>query len=162
MVRKVDELGRVVIPKEMRRVLGIKTGSSIEMDIDENGNILLKKFSEVSNIFSFADKLADEIYINYKYPLALCDEEKVIIVRGIKKDLIGHDLTKGFPVLCCTLCKNVLPVELNQKLHNYVYVLPIKSNEYINGYLMLFSDNESFEYIKEISSLVSFLGSLLI
>ena len=162
MVRKVDELGRVVIPKEMRRVLGIKTGSSIEMDVDSDGNIILKKFSEMSNMFSFAEKLADEIYTNYKYPLALCDEEKIIIVRGLKKELIGNILNKGFPILCCTLSKKVLPVDFCQKTHQYVYVFPIKSNGYVNGYLLLFSDSETFDYIKEISSLVSFLGSLLI
>ena len=42
MVRKVDELGRVVIPKEMRRVLNIKTGSSVEMFIGENNEVILK------------------------------------------------------------------------------------------------------------------------
>ena len=43
MVRKVDELGRVVIPKEMRRILNIKTGSSIEMFINDQNQVVLKK-----------------------------------------------------------------------------------------------------------------------
>ena len=62
MVRKVDELGRVVIPKEMRRILNIKTGSSIEMFINDQNQVVLKKFSELENVNSFIETLVKTIY----------------------------------------------------------------------------------------------------
>ena len=68
MVRKVDELGRVVIPKEMRRVLNIKSGSSVELDVNENNEIVLKKFSELSNAAIFAEKLANIVNSTYNIP----------------------------------------------------------------------------------------------
>ena len=60
MVRKIDELGRVVLPKEMRRVLNIKTGSSVEMVINENNKIVISKFSEIENVLSMANNLAQK------------------------------------------------------------------------------------------------------
>ena len=50
IVRKVDELGRIVIPKEIRKVLDIKTGSSLEISINEEKQLVLEKFSEIDNV----------------------------------------------------------------------------------------------------------------
>ena len=85
MVRKVDELGRVVIPKEMRRILNIKTGSSIEMFINDNNQVVLKKFSEISNILLFAQNLADVIFDNLNLPCLISDDEKILVVKGLNK-----------------------------------------------------------------------------
>ena len=85
MVRKVDELGRVVVPKEMRRVLGIKPGSSIEMSIDVNNNVVLKKFSEIENLNFFAQIVADTLYEMTNNSILVCDDEKVVVSKGISK-----------------------------------------------------------------------------
>lgn len=95
MVRKVDELGRVVIPKEMRRVLNIKTGSSIEMFINDNNQVVLKKFSELSNLQFFAENLAYTIFDNFNIPCFVCDDEVVLSVAGFsKKDLLGKKINQ--------------------------------------------------------------------
>lgn len=95
MVRKVDELGRVVIPKEMRRVLNIKTGSSIEMFINDENQVVLKKFSELSNLQFFAENLAYTIFDSFNIPCFVCDEEIVISVAGLsKKDLLEKKINQ--------------------------------------------------------------------
>jgi len=85
MVRKVDELGRVVIPKEMRRILNIKTGSSIEMSINSDNQVVLKKFSELANIISMAEALLSVIFDTFDIPCFLCDDERVLCVKGLSK-----------------------------------------------------------------------------
>lgn len=90
MVRKVDELGRVVIPKEMRRILKIQTGSSIEMTINENGNVELKKFSELKNAGSIAQILCDYVYEKIKLPCVATDDEEVLAVCGTSKKEFLH------------------------------------------------------------------------
>ena len=85
MVRKVDELGRVVIPKEMRRILNIKTGSSIEMFINDNNEVVLKKFSEITNVLLFAENLAEVIFYYLNLPCLISDDEKILVVKGVNK-----------------------------------------------------------------------------
>lgn len=98
MVRKVDELGRVVIPKEMRRILNIKTGSSIEMFINDENQVVLKKFSELSNLSFFAENLAYTIFENFNLPCFVCDEEIILSVAGAsKKEFLGKKIkTENF------------------------------------------------------------------
>ncbi|NCB48310.1 MAG: AbrB/MazE/SpoVT family DNA-binding domain-containing protein [Clostridia bacterium] len=93
MVRKVDELGRVVIPKEMRRILNIKTGSSIEMIINDENEVVLKKFSEMNNISKFAEVVADILFEEFNVPCLVCDEDKVIFSKGVsKKDFLNKKI----------------------------------------------------------------------
>lgn len=101
MVRKVDELGRIVIPKEMRRVLGIRTGSSVEILVRED-SVILRKFSELNNILSSAQTLMGEIYELTGQPTLVGDEDKIISCLGVKsREYIGksfslpEDKTRG-------------------------------------------------------------------
>ena len=90
MVRKIDELGRVVLPKEMRRILNIKTGSSVEMEIDENNKIVLSKFSEVENVLSMANCLGEIVYEKLNLKCLICDDDKVLCVCGESKKEFLH------------------------------------------------------------------------
>lgn len=93
MVRKVDELGRVVIPKEMRRILNIKTGSSIEMVINDENEVVLKKFSEMNNISNYAEVVADILFDEFNVPCLVCDEDKVVFCKGVsKKDFLNKEI----------------------------------------------------------------------
>lgn len=93
MVRKVDELGRVVIPKEMRRILNIKTGSSIEMIINDENEVVLKKFSEMNNISNYAEVVADILFDEFNVPCLVCDEDNVVFCKGVsKKDFLNKEI----------------------------------------------------------------------
>ena len=77
MIRKIDELGRVVIPKEIRKSLGIKDGENLEIMID-NDNICLKKASLLLNFDKLAKTLVYYAYECINYNIIICDREKVI------------------------------------------------------------------------------------
>ena len=60
VVRRIDELGRIVIPKEIRKTLKIKDGESLEIFL-EDGNIILRKYSHFDDLKNFYDKFVDSI-----------------------------------------------------------------------------------------------------
>lgn len=95
IVRKVDELGRIVIPKEIRKVLDIKTGSSIEININENQELVLKKFSEVKNSFKDTGVFLDSFFSIFQIPVLLCDEKSVVYAIGVnKKEFVGKEISE--------------------------------------------------------------------
>ena len=61
VVRKIDELGRIVLPKEIRRNLGIKDGESLEIFVDEKG-VYLQKYSKISNLKEISKELCIDIF----------------------------------------------------------------------------------------------------
>lgn len=143
MVRKVDELGRVVIPKEMRRVLNIKTGSSIEMIINDENEVVLKKFSEMNNISNYAEVVADILFEEYNLPCLVCDEDKVIYCKGVSK--------KEF---------------LNKKKppeNKEWFICPVNFDGFEGGYIMLShkENDEGKDFEKSVYILSKFLGNIL-
>lgn len=87
VVRRIDELGRIVIPKELRKNLHIKEGENIEIYTNENDNIILKKFSSLKKIVDFADIIAESIYSVTKYNTLIFDNDSVVAYAGkTKKD----------------------------------------------------------------------------
>lgn len=93
VVRRIDELGRIVIPKELRRSLRIKEGDSVEIYIDENHAIVLKKYSPVENVKSFITQYLESVYHATKKDIIIVDSERVVAVCGeFKKELIGRKI----------------------------------------------------------------------
>lgn len=94
IVRRIDDLGRVVIPKEIRRTLRIKEGDPLEIFTDREGEIILKKYSPISELGDFAQEYADSIYQSTKHPVCITDGDNVIAVAGIsKKDFIDKPIS---------------------------------------------------------------------
>lgn len=61
IVRRIDDLGRVVIPKEIRRTLRIKEGTPLEIFTDKEGEIILKKYSPIGELNLFAKEYAEAL-----------------------------------------------------------------------------------------------------
>ena len=62
IVRRIDELGRVVIPKEIRRTLRIREGDPLEIYTDHDGEVVLKKYSPIGEIANIAKDYTDSLY----------------------------------------------------------------------------------------------------
>lgn len=77
VTRKIDELGRIVIPKEIRKNLGIRDGESLEI-FTENDSIILKKHFIMEKYEQLSKKLCESIYNIYKINVIITDREKVI------------------------------------------------------------------------------------
>ncbi len=94
VVRRIDDLGRIVIPKELRRTMRIKEGDSLEIFIDSGERIILKKYSPVQNVNDFVVEFVESIYSSYKKDMIITDNEVVIAVAGsYKKELIGKKIS---------------------------------------------------------------------
>lgn len=100
IVRRIDDLGRVVIPKEIRRTLRIREGDPLEIFVDRDGEVILKKYSPISELGHFAQEYAESLFDSLKIPVLICDRDDVIAIAGeSKKDylnkMIGSDVTKA-------------------------------------------------------------------
>ena len=93
VVRRIDELGRVVIPKEIRKTLRIKEGENIEIYV-ENDNIILKKYSLMKKLNDFAQEFVESIYTVDKKNIIITDTDTVIAISGpLKKDYLGKNIS---------------------------------------------------------------------
>jgi AbrB family transcriptional regulator (stage V sporulation protein T) len=85
IVRRIDDLGRVVIPKEIRRTLRIREGDPLEIFVDRDGEVILKKYSPISELSDFAKEYADALYDSLGHTILICDRDSFIAVAGISK-----------------------------------------------------------------------------
>lgn len=94
VVRRIDDLGRIVVPKELRRSMRIKEGESLEIFTEGTDRIVLKKYSPVQNVNEFVTEFAESIYASNKKDIVITDNEKVVAVAGnYRKDIIGKKIT---------------------------------------------------------------------
>ena len=82
IVRRIDDLGRVVIPKEIRRTLRIREGDPLEIFVDRDGEVILKKYSPISELGDFAKEYADALYDSLGHSVLICDRDVYIAVSG--------------------------------------------------------------------------------
>ena len=85
IVRRIDDLGRVVIPKEIRRTLRIREGDPLEIFVDRDGEVILKKYSPISELGDFAQEYADSLSESVGHIALIADRDVVIAVAGAPK-----------------------------------------------------------------------------
>ena len=94
IVRRIDDLGRVVIPKEIRRTLRIREADPLEIFTDREGEIILKKYSPIGELGNFAKEYAEALASASGHSVCITDRDQVIAAAGgIKKDTIGTPVT---------------------------------------------------------------------
>ena len=95
VVRRIDDLGRVVIPKEIRKTLRIKEGDPLEIFTDKEGEVILKKYSPIGELSEFATTYADTLSKTTGHIACITDKDTVIAVSGgSKKDFLEKSLSK--------------------------------------------------------------------
>lgn len=99
IVRRIDDLGRVVIPKEIRRTLRIREGDPLEIFVDRDGEVILKKYSPIGELGEFAKEYAESLNEALGHITLITDRDTVIATAGpAKKDYlekpVGPDLEK--------------------------------------------------------------------
>ena len=85
IVRRIDDLGRVVIPKEIRRTLRIREGDPLEIYTEKDGEVIFKKYSPMGDLGEFAGQICEAIGKNTGYIAAVCDRDAIIAVHGAQK-----------------------------------------------------------------------------
>ena len=123
VVRRIDDLGRVVIPKEIRKVHRIKEGDPLEIFTDKEGEIILKKYSPIGELTEFASTYADTISKTTGHIACITDKDTVIAVSGgFKKDLLEKNLSKELEEV-------IENKEVFKSKENNEIAIPITQNE---------------------------------
>lgn len=85
IVRRIDDLGRVVIPKEIRRTLRIREGDPLEIFTDREGEVILKKYSPIGELNEFATEYAESLHENIGHTSVICDRDTIVAISGGSK-----------------------------------------------------------------------------
>ncbi len=94
IVRRIDDLGRVVVPKEIRRTLRIREGDPLEIFTDREGEIILKKYSPVGELSAFSGDYAESLAQTSGCVVCITDKERVIAAAGAgRKNLAGKQIS---------------------------------------------------------------------
>lgn len=94
IIRRIDELGRIVVPKEIRRNLRIKEGENLEIFVDSNENIVLKKHSLIKKMDDLAQNFTDAIYSFIKHNVIISDNNTILAASGtMKKEYLNKPIS---------------------------------------------------------------------
>ncbi len=85
IVRRIDDLGRVVIPKEIRRTMRIREGDPLEIYTDREGEVIFKKYSPIGELAGFAAQYAETLHKTCSMAVIICDRDAIISVAGVSK-----------------------------------------------------------------------------
>ena len=95
IVRRIDDLGRVVIPKEIRRTMRIREGDPLEIYTDTDGQVIFKKYSPMGELSEFAVQICDALHKTTGAIAAVCDRDTVIAVAGGgKRELLERRVSR--------------------------------------------------------------------
>lgn len=96
IVRRIDDLGRVVIPKEIRRTMRIREGDPLEIYTDREGEVIFKKYSPIGEMNSFASQYAEALHRTAELCVVITDRDAVIAVSGApRKSYADRPLSKA-------------------------------------------------------------------
>ena len=93
IVRRIDDLGRVVVPKEIRRTLRIREGEPLEIFTNREGGIVLKKYSPIGELAAFAKEYVEAVAQVAKCTVCVADRDQIVAAAGPgKKDYTGKTI----------------------------------------------------------------------
>ena len=177
VVRRIDDLGRVVIPKEIRKTLRIKEGDPLEIFTEKDGGIILRKYSPIGELTEFATGYAETLSKTTGHIAFITDKDTVIAVSGgSKKEYLEQNVSDKLEQLMedkevYTSKDNsdiAMPITQNdknskEKRYNSQVVYPIISNGDTIGTVILLSKQSNIKMNevenKVAQSAATFLGS---
>lgn len=146
ITRRIDELGRIVIPKEIRSNLGIRDGELLEIYI-ENNNIVIKKFSQLANISELSSNICKIINESCHIDLVITDREKVIATSknldNLKNAKLNSFLNNLIDERKQYQSSNVEKIFNQEK---YLTIVPIITSTDCSGLVIIFSDKLENDY----------------
>lgn len=151
IVRRIDDLGRVVIPKEIRRTLRIREGDPLEIFVAREGEVILKKYSPINELGHFATEYADALFDSMHFPVLICDRDEIIAISGESKKeyldkRIGLHLEEAIEERALTLEKDGKTIEIvrgqEEEISSYC-ICPIIANGDPIGCIVMFSRDDT-------------------
>lgn len=155
VVRRIDDLGRIVIPKEIRRTLRIRDGEPLEIFVDQEG-ITLKKYSSIQDLSEIAKNLVETINKSLNKTILITDRDKYIAIsRELRKEYLDKTISKDLEEIMKTretiVEKNITSIKLvESKTEQMSYVIvPIIMNGDAIGLVLVSSSEEGLLEIDE-------------
>lgn len=156
IVRRIDDLGRVVIPKEIRRTLRIREGDPLEIFTDREGQIILKKYSPIGEMSTFAKEYTESLSQTSGCITCIIDKDHIIAVSGgNKKELLEKHISDDLEDIINSRTthiankdekKFIYITENDKDLYNHELITPIISEGDVIGAVVLLSlDNKMGE-----------------
>lgn len=168
IVRRIDDLGRVVIPKEIRRTLRIREGDALEIFTDSQGGVIFKKYSPVGELSTFAAQYAEVLNRTAALPILICDRDHIVATAGVpKKEYLERRVTpeteecmQSRRSFIASGSENIRPVEGIDR--TALIITPILASSDVTGAVILLKENGQDTVdetkIKLIQVAASFLG----
>lgn len=147
IVRRIDDLGRIVIPKEIRKTLHINEGDPLEIYTKSEGEIILKKYSLMRELRYFAEQNASVLNKITNIPVIICDRDNIIAVSGIsKRETIDKPISQKLNTILQK--RQIYTIKKNNKIYpskeiknDILVCAPIISSGDLNGAVILLSTN---------------------
>lgn len=150
IVRRIDDLGRVVIPKEIRRTLRIREGDPLEIFTEKDGEVIFKKYSPMGELSGFADSICESLGRNTGRIAAIADRDSIIALNGApKRDLMDKPNSQELDQIMqqrktyCYSGGNKLRAAENAENYYLGVASPILSEGDLMGCVMVLMDDKS-------------------
>jgi len=169
IVRRIDDLGRVVIPKEIRRTLRIREGDPLEIFTASDGEVIFKKYSPIGELNDFAEKYTQVLSRAANRPVIICDRDRVVSSSGIpKKEVLEKKIAPSVENLMESRSSyiaspsaiEIVPVEGCERKACVIYPI-IGSGDLSGAVIMLFDEKGEYPSqtdIKLVQVAANFLG----
>ncbi len=165
LIRRIDELGRIVIPKEIRKTLHIKEGTPLDIIVENGELIVLKKFSPIKEIENNAFVCAEILYDELQQPVIITDLDKTVVSVGLKinHDKLNPKIIKLFNNRKLQIIENFndIIVENETTSHKNIIISPIIIEGDILGSIIVdykILDNTALSNIRLCTNLISKLA----
>ncbi|MCD7723556.1 MAG: AbrB/MazE/SpoVT family DNA-binding domain-containing protein [Clostridiales bacterium] len=172
IVRRIDDLGRIVIPKEIRRSFRIREGDPLEIFTDAEGEVIFKKYSPIGEMSNFANQYAEVLYKSMGMPIVIVDNDHVIAACGVsKREIMERRITKSMEELLDKRAIHIVtdeipPMNIAEGYERKATVVyPIINGGDVSGAVALMENEKSISpaetEIKLVQVAASFLGKQL-
>lgn len=173
IVRRIDDLGRVVIPKEIRRTLRIREGDPLEIFTDRDGGVILKKYSPIEELTDFSKEYCESLQQVIGHVVLICDKDAFVSVSGAtKKEYIERKVSNELEkimddrktVLLNKSNNTVIPLHSDdeESIYNSQVIAPIIAEGDEIGAVIILSKEEDVELgeieTKLVETAAAFLG----
>ena len=153
IVRRIDDLGRVVIPKEIRRTMRIREGDPLEIYTDREGEVIFKKYSPIGELAAFASQYAETLHKVCSLSVVICDRDAVIACAGVpRKEYTDRRLSaelerviEGRSLYAWKAGENPMPVLAEGGGHFVSCAMPILSEGDVIGCVATVTDHPEAE-----------------
>jgi len=162
IIRRIDELGRIVIPKEIRKSLRIKNGDNLEIVVDGE-NVMLKKYSQIENLENIASVYADSFNQVLKYNVIITDTDKVVAVGGnLKKKYLNNEISEQIERMierrdnfCNRKKENLEIIPSVCEFGYYTFATIINNGDSIGSVIILSLDSPMLEQEEKLGSILA-------